>query len=407
MACKNLIDDQLILTYSFKGAGFYLVHTMPILLGDLPSTDLLQQIVLDASRKLPLHVQLKTSLQRLITENFEDTNRFFSEAQLIGHLRVSQGTVRRALAELAAEGMIEKRPAKGSIVRKRTQAAGLRNLAVFLPEYFSSNITQILTLLNVECLNRHIHLQPFYTHRGERLVRAYRQLQFQPQEGAVILLANSPLATAELSSAFTDKGYPCIVVDTLLKDPHRKFVGVNNKVGIELGMDHLVGLGHRTIALLVNEPEAHENVQERIKAFESYGRSHASSLETRVYHTGVDIWENSAAAALKVMEAIWNTHPRPTAIFAVSDTGAVAAIQWLQKRKIKVPEDISVMGFDGSDIGAMIHPALSSVANPFQAMSEAIFKILDEASSEPKRVFMAPSLVIRESTAHPSTELTK
>ncbi|MCE0484847.1 MAG: GntR family transcriptional regulator [Methylacidiphilales bacterium] len=373
---------------------------MPMLLGNLPSSELLQQIVLDTNRKQPLHVQLKTSLERLISENFDDATRFFSEAQLIENLRISQGTVRRALAELAADGLLEKKPARGSIVRKRSQKSGLRNLAVFLPEYFSSNITQILTLLNVECLNRHIHLQPFYTHRGERLIHAYRQLSFLPHEGAVVLLANSPPATTELASAFGDKGYTCIVVDTLLKSTAHKFVGVDNKAGIDLGLDHLVGLGHRTIALLVNEPEAHENVQERVNAFQAYGRSHPS-LGMRVYHTGIDIWENSGVGALKVMEEIWNTQPRPTALFAVSDTGATAAIQWLQKRKIQVPEDISVLGFDGSDIGAMIHPALSSVTNPFLAMSEAIFNILDESTPEPRRVFMAPSLVIRESTSTP------
>ncbi len=66
-----MVDDAPKPTYSFKGA-FYSVNTMPMLLGNLPSTDLLQEIVLDASRKMPLHAQLKTSLQRLISENFAD-----------------------------------------------------------------------------------------------------------------------------------------------------------------------------------------------------------------------------------------------------------------------------------------------------------------------------------------------
>jgi LacI family transcriptional regulator len=367
-------------------------------MGPLPSGDLLREIVLDYTREMPLHAQLKTSLRRLIQDSFEDTSRFFSESQLVDHLRISQGTVRRALTDLAADGMLEKRPAKGTIVRKGAKEAGLRNLAIFLPEYFSSNITEVLTRINVECLKRQIHLQPLFTHKGESLLRAYKQLQFPPQDGAVVLLANSPMATAELMAALRDKGYDSITVDTLLDDPQQKFVGVDNKVGIAMGLDHLTSLGHRSIALLVNEPEALENIQERIAAFENYHRNNGLRLDAKVFRAGTHMWENSAAAALNVMEVIWETKPRPTAIFAVSDSGAIPAIQWLLRRKIKVPEEVSVLGFDGSDFGAKIHPSLSTVANPFQAFSDAVFDLLDRKPTVDSRVFISPTLVVREST---------
>ncbi len=370
-------------------------------MGPLPSGDLLQHIVLDPSRDLPLHAQLKSSLRRLILHKFEDTNRFFSEAQLIGHLQISQGTVRRALTDLASDGMLEKRPAKGTIVRKKIKADGLMNLAVFLPEYYSSNITEVITRLNVECLNRQIHLQSIFTHKGRSLQRAYQQLRFSPKEGAVVLLANTPIPTAELNTVLSEKGYDCITVDTLLRDPEQKFVGVDNKIGITLGMDHLTSLGHRNIALLVNEPEASENVQERIDAFESYHRSSGLALKTRVFHTGVAVWQNSATAALVGMEQIWNSSPRPTAIFTVSDPGALAAIQWLQKRAIRVPKDVSVLGFDGAAFGELIHPALSSIATPFQDVADTVFAILERKSGREERIFLPPSLVIRESTAAP------
>ena len=207
------------------------------------------------------------------------------------------------------------------------------------------------------------------------------------------------MATAELTAALSEKGYDCIGVDTLVKDlPEQKFVGVDNKIGITLGMDHLTSLGHRTIALLVNEPEASENVQERIAAFESYSRTCGVVLSTHVYHTGVDIWENSSTAALGAMASIWNAHPRPTAIFAVSDSGAIAAVQWLQQREIRVPEEISVLGFDGSEFGARIHPVLSSVANPFQAQADAVFSLLDDRSSRVRQIFLPPTLLVRGST---------
>ena len=154
----------------------------------------------------------------------------------------------------------------------------------------------------------------------------------------MVLLANSPHGDGGVvGRALGEKGYECVTVDTLLSDPEQKFVGVNNRLGIEIGMDHLTSLGHRSIALLVNEPEASENIQERIATFQAYHRNNGLRMDSKVFHTGTNIWENSAAAALTVMEAIWNTTPRPTAIFAVSDLGAIAAIQWLQKRENQSP----------------------------------------------------------------------
>lgn len=369
-----------------------------MLLGPLPSCDLLKEVVLDDTREMPLHAQIKTSLRRLILDNFEDTSRFFSEAQLVDHLRVSQGTIRRALTDLAADGIIEKRRAKGTIVRKRSKGTGLRNLALFLPEYFSSNITQALTRLTVEGLRRQIHLQTIFTHQGENLLRACRQLSFRPHEGAVVLLANPPMATAELSAVLQERGYDCVTVDTLLNDPLQKFVGVNNKAGIELGMDHLASLGHRSIALLANEPEISENIQERIATFENYHRNNGLRLDLKVYRAGTRFWENSSAAAFNVMESICEAQPRPTAIFAVSDSGAISAVQWLLKRKIKVPEEMSVLGFDGSEFGALIHPSLTTLANPFQAFAAAVFDLLDKKPAMARRVLISPTLVVRDST---------
>jgi len=366
-------------------------------MGPLPSDELLQQIVLDPEREVPLHAQLRASLTRLIQHKFEDANRFFSEPQLVDPLRISQGTVRRALTDLAADGLLEKRPAKGTIVRKGRRAEGLQHVAVFLPDYFSPNITEVLTRLHLECQNRHIQLQPFFTHKGGTLHRAFKQLKFSPQEGAVVLLANPPMATAELHAVLLEKNYDCVTVDTLLLDSNQKFVGVDNRAGIELGMEHLISLGHRTIALLVNEPEASENIRIRMRTFASY-RSPVAKLSTQCYHTGVNVWESSASSALNVMESIWNANPRPTAIFTVSDAGAMAAIQWLQKRGVRVPEEVSVLGFDGSELGRMIHPALTSIAHPFQAMTDAVISILDRKPTQETRVFLAPTLIKRDST---------
>ena len=369
----------------------------------LPELDLLKGIVLDQRRDTPLHAQLRNSLQRLIWENFNDNDRFYSETQLIDALKISQGTVRRALSDLVVNGLLERRPARGTLVRKPVDSVGLRNLAVFLPEWFSPNLSRTLQLLNVECLKRDITLQPFYTHQGEHLVKAYEQLRFRPQDGGVVLLANSSKATDELSAAIEDKGYHFVVVDTLVRNTMSNFVGTCNETSIQIGLDYLIGLGHRRITLLVSEPEDNGNVRERVAAFQKLSASLPVKLETNIHYCGVHLWEDASTQTVKAMEEIWNAPVRPTAIFTISDYGAIAAITWLQKQGVQVPRDVSVLGSDGSEIGSIIHPGLTSVAQPFDKIAEVVFEILSDRSTRSRQVFLPSHLIIRESVAVPAS----
>lgn len=375
-----------------------------------PSIELLRAITLDAGREIPLHAQLRGALEKIIHENFPDQSRFYSESQLIEGLGISQGTIRRALADLAASGLLQKLPAKGTVVCKDSKPSGLFNLAVFLPDYSSRSVAQILSLLSAECLNRNIQFQPIYTHRGERLLKAYSNLKFSPREGGVVLLQNSPTATLELTSVLEEKGYECVSIGTLMRDFAYKFVGGCNSTVMDQGLNHLVKLGHRNIALIVNEPEEIENVQERITAFEFSAGRCEHHLKTRIVHCGTKLWDDAVLPVEAGMEELLGeaVHNRaalahlPTALFVISDTGAIAAIKWLQQKGFRVPEDISVMGTDGIDLGAMIHPSLTSIEHPFEEMVRTVFKLLDNRDSKLRKVFLKTTLVVRESTAAPA-----
>jgi len=367
-----------------------------------PETNYLREIVLDSNRDLPLHAQLRKALERLITEHFDDQSRFYSESQLVTNLRVSQGTVRRALADLATRGMLEKRQARCTIVCKQPPGAELKNLAVFLPDYTSPSVAKLLGLLNAECQNRGIRMHPIYTHRGDRLLNAYNNLLFASHEGSVVLLENSPRATVELAAALGDKGYDFVVVDTILRGEMNKFVGGRNDSMIRRGMEHLVGLGHRRITLLVNEPEEKESVQERIAAFESWTSREAPELRKRIIYSGAHLWDDAYDAAQKAMEEAMKGPAAQTAVFAVSDVGALAAIKWLQQRGHRVPEDISVIGIGGIDAGMMIHPSLTTLSTSPDEIAHGVFALLTSDDASMRSVMIEPELLVRESTAPPA-----
>jgi len=377
---------------------------MPTVTEGVPSTDVLRDIVLDNARDLPLHAQVRTALERLIQEHFDNDSRFFSESQLIQCLGVSQGTIRRALADLAAKGLLEKRQARCTIVKKLSGLSGFFNLAVFLPDYSSPNAGRFLGHLNGECLNRGVAMQPIYTHRGERLLKAYDNLRFGPHEGGIVLLENSQRATTELAAALGDKGYECVVIDTIVRGDSHKFVGVSNDAIMEIGLKHLYELGHRNIALLITEPEEKESVQERIKAFERWSTQFPEHVRSRIVHTGMHLWDDAYSAAQKSMDEVMDAADRPTAVFAVSDVGALGAIKSLQQKGYRIPEDVSVIGTDGLDLGNIIHPPLTTLSCPVQEMTQAVFHLLTDKSARPAHMTFRPTLLRRESTASPGRD---
>lgn len=365
-----------------------------------PSPKFLQDIVLDSNRDLPLHAQLRTALQRLIEERFLDNGKFYSESQLISSLKISQGTVRRALTDLAHQGLLEKHQARSTVVRKHSTVSSIKNLSVFLPDYSSQNGARFLSSISEECLNRGINVHPIYTHRGEHLLKAYDSLKFAAHEGWVMLLENSPRATTELAAALQGKGYNYVVIDTLTTGTSNKFVGTSNRAMMEIGLAHLVDLGHRRITLLVNEPEEKESVQQRIAAFQSWSSRCVEPLVARVAYSGTQLWDDAYVAAQKVMKEIMTGGEPPTAILAISDVGALGAIRWLQQQGLRVPEDISVMGTDGLALGEIVHPALTTLACPVKEITAAAFHLLS-GDRESRELIFQPKLLVRDSTSRP------
>lgn len=360
-------------------------------------SDLFGGIVLDPRREMPLYAQLRQSLRRIILNDFKDQDQFVPENELAAGLGVSPGTVRRALGDLASEGLLVRRPSRGTIICK-PRSQQMKNLGIFFPDFSSSGISQVLDLVTGRCRQQEINPWMLHTHRGERLSQAYEQLHFAPNEGGVLLMHNTPRATQELYEALTDRGYACVTLDQRVPDRRSNFVCVQNEEGVRIGVEHLAALGHRRIAFLAAESFEKENVQERTAAFRGVAAELGLS-EVEVVDCHTPMWTRSSLTVGPAMEKLWSRSEKPTAIFGITDTAAAAAIRWLTQQGISVPGEVSVLGFDGNDFGAEIFPPLTTVAQPYGRMVDAAFRILTERKPEPVVEFFAPTLLERGSTA--------
>ncbi len=174
-------------------------------------------------------------------------------------------------------------------------------------------------------------------------------------------------------------------------------VCADNKVGVELALDHLVGLGHRRIVHLSNRPS--DGYAERSRAFkESMNRM---GLPSEVVE--VDYSRREASDAIgPVLDSV----ERPTAILAHNDQIALGVLDAAHARGLRVPQDLSVVGFDDTSISST--PGISLTTVNLHAVelgrraTELAIQRSHDPGGEPITEWFTPTLIVRTSTAPPA-----
>jgi len=358
----------------------------------VPDTAVLAEMTV---RKAPLHARVREQLRELALQQFEDGARFFSEPVLIERLGVSQGTIRRAMGDLAREGLLIRKVPLGTFVRK--PAVRPLTVEIIMPQWESPFLMAILEQLSQRCRARKLSIRVHHTHGGESIEPALLQVGESPTDSRVILLGETPQSARALYAALSKRGYRVVNIDTLMPSCGDAYVGVDNDAGIRIGMDYLTHLGHRRIVLLVNEPIEAGNTRARIQAFEAYCRQ-AGLAGSRVVDCGLSFAGDSIKATVTGLEQVLALDPRPTAIFTVSDPGAWIVLRLLADRDIRVPGAVTVLGFDDDRASAFMLPALSSLAQPVAAIAKRALDLLLQEDPPHGMELLPPVLIKRGST---------
>ncbi|NOU92222.1 substrate-binding domain-containing protein [Paenibacillus sp. LMG 31456] len=182
---------------------------------------------------------------------------------------------------------------------------------------------------------------------------------------------------------------PALALDTVMVDD---YLG-----GYQAG-SHLVDLGHRRIAILAEDLN-HISNQERIRGCVQAMRDEGAAINDNLIQVGGFTLDSGRAAAT----ALLNGSEPPTALFACNDLLAIASIQAAREQGLKVPDQLSVVGFDNTILATMIDPPLTTVAQPIQEIGrQAVDLLIQEIRNEKsikQRAVLLPELIIRQSTA--------
>lgn len=196
------------------------------------------------------------------------------------------------------------------------------------------------------------------------------------------------------------KALPMVATGRRLKAPNLYTLDFNNFEGARLATEHLTSLGHQRIAFIAGNSE-HPDANERLRGYRAGLEAAGIAFNPELVASGLFHEESGMLAA----ERLLDTRQRFTALFAANDQMALGACLALQRRSLRVPQDVSVMGFDDLSISRYSIPPLSTVHHPAyelgQGAAAAMLCLL--RGEKPSFNLPGPRVIARESTAAPST----
>ncbi|SDG60502.1 LacI family transcriptional regulator [Lentzea fradiae] len=202
------------------------------------------------------------------------------------------------------------------------------------------------------------------------------------------------------SAQLLDRGTPVVLVDRGATDGTRCSVAVDDVLGGELAVTHLIENGHTRMAM-VGGPLSIQQVRDRregaLRAVEAAGlpADALTFLETR----GLQVGEGRNAGERLVGLP---SSRRPTAAFCANDLLALGLLQSMTQQGLRVPDDLAVVGYDDIEFAAAAAVPLTSVRQPREQLGRTATRLLlgeNEPGHEHRHVKFQPELVVRASTA--------
>ena len=242
-------------------------------------------------------------------------------------------------------------------------------------------------------------LCPTY-HEHDREVTLLERLMQGTTDGALLVL---PEESGEDLAALREHDYPFVVVDPHTSPgEHVPTVSAANSSGASEAVEYLLALGHRRIAA-VTGPRGWIATEERLRGYHGALAS-AGVLPSAELEVEGDFLVGGGQRALA---QLLDLHEPPTAIFAFNDMLAIGIMQAASERGLRIPGDLSILGFDDTFEASIVTPALTTVRQPLAEMGRIgvtlLARQLANQQTEALQIELKTQLIVRDSTAVATT----
>ena len=350
----------------------------------------------DRNSSLPIYRQLAEEIKgRIERGELQPGDKLESEAEMLRHYDLGRLTLRNALALLAEEGYLTKAQGKGSFVAERRQSHKALNIEVlldmgdtyFMP-YYVRGISEVLSENHSNFIINDTRddtgtictlLEKIALHGAAGVIVQYTHFGEDP--------ASENRLRSDLGS-LTRLKIPVIILDGRLERTDAACILVNEEEGGFLAAEHLAAFGHNSCVFL--NMQRHRDSLLRLTGFKN-GLRFFGLPEPQVLSTGNE-WEDRLIRAVR---------GGATGVFAYNDDQAFRAVMVLKKAGFRIPEDVSVLGFDDSHLALSCDPPLSTLSHPKEKIGSKaageMLKMIADPDYCPKEFIFDTKLIPRNS----------
>ncbi len=301
----------------------------------------------------------------------------------------TRARIRQAMEEL---GYVVNKQARG-LAGGRTGMIGM-----LLPDLGTGYSAEITRGIEAELSLANLDLVLYTTHRVANKESDYiANLVRGAVDGLLLLLPRNP---TDYIDTLTERNFPFVLIDHQGSGQNCPGVGATNWQGAYNATEYLIELGHQRIGFITGWLDLGCSV-DRLDGYRAALRIHHLPEHPELIYEGSFVQNDGYAGT----QAFLNLPQPPTAIFASNDVMAFGVMDAVRDCGLRVPDDISVIGFDDIVQASLTRPALTTVKQPLEKMGRVatlmLLDLLNKQEGRPRRIELPTELVRRESCQAP------
>ncbi|MCS7180653.1 MAG: GntR family transcriptional regulator [bacterium] len=345
--------------------------------------------MLDRNSFIPLYVQLKNLLkEKIINNKFSYNAPIPSEKSLCKKYNISQITVRLALKDLENEGLIVRIPGKGTFIKKNTTIQ-IENTIGLIPPHISKGSSFFLSELIIgikEKLREH-----------NLVILEYQEIFKNMKKNLKGIILTEPKINDERIKFLKEKNIPFVVLGkpSEIENINVPYVDNNNLEIGEILTEHLIKLRRKRIGIILGPADLTVCV-DRLEGYKNALKNNGIPFDEDLTYYG----EFSEKTGFKGGQILYG---RGTdGIVCCDDLIAIGCLKYLKQKKVKVPDEISVVGCNNSIFTTYIEPPLTTVEIFPRKLGfwacDKLLKLIQNGKIKDKAKIIKGKLIIRESS---------
>ncbi len=365
----------------------------------------------------PLYQKILTSLrQQMLDGTYPEGSRIPTEKELMDLFSTSRITVSRAVRELETAGYVRRLKAKGTFVNPRSywdsrkpqpHGGNFPFISVVFPAPVSKVSLNIEVLYGVEIACREHgyglsvtsldinHEDPLPA--GDKEKDLINGVMDSGALGAIIL-PYSTMSSPEMYNRMLIRAFPFVLIDRRVFGIDVPFVSSDNIGGFSKVVEHLIEMGHRRIAFVSGNTYETSSRSDRFSGYlQAMNRHRLPVNDSYIIHNMVPFdynmvfYDQTVAgndalrdSTTKTLEHLMGLQEPPTAIAATNDYLALYTMNIARGMGIRIPQELSITGFDNLPLCSLFTPRLTTVAQNFSGIGKEAVALLDKAIHDPR-----------------------